>query len=80
MVDFPCLADDITVPTHFTKLRWGVYGLCTIIISLMLAMCFAWWLGCVPFDSNFLWSINSAYCINYDIFRWRKSPKNSPFY
>lgn len=58
------------LPTHFRKLRWGVYGLCTIIISLMLAMCFAWWLGCVPFDSNFVWSINSAYCINYDIFRW----------
>jgi len=58
------------LPAHFRGLRYGVYGLCTLILSLMFAMSLSWWVGCQPFDSNFVWSIPTVICINYDIFRW----------
>ncbi|KAH8784840.1 hypothetical protein F5882DRAFT_124422 [Hyaloscypha sp. PMI_1271] len=58
------------LPKHFKWLRIGVHGLCAIIVSLMITLCMSWWVGCEPFDSNFLWSHLSTKCINYDIFRW----------
>ncbi|PMD47486.1 hypothetical protein L207DRAFT_576263 [Hyaloscypha variabilis F] len=58
------------LPTHFRGLRYFVWTLCAVIFSLMLAMALSWWLACEPFDSNFVWAINSTECINYDIFRW----------
>lgn len=33
-------------------------------------MTFGWFFECTPVISNFVWSINSTSCVNYDIFRW----------
>ncbi|CZR62151.1 uncharacterized protein PAC_12048 [Phialocephala subalpina] len=56
--------------THHKKLRYCVYGLCAVIISLGLTMTISWMTNCKPFLSNFLWSVWPDSCINFDIFRY----------
>ncbi|KAH8802904.1 hypothetical protein F5884DRAFT_803653 [Xylogone sp. PMI_703] len=58
------------LPHHLKALRFWVYGLCALIVSLGITMTFSWLFACQPFLSNFDWDVLASYCINYDIFRW----------
>lgn len=58
------------VTIHHKTLRYCVYGLCTLILSLGLTMTFSWFFDCEPVLSNFVWSIQNGSCVNYDIFRY----------
>lgn len=74
-----CIVGDIhanfeIVPSHLRSLRYWVYGLCALILSLGAALSFAWLFECVPVLSNFEYDVLADYCVNYDIFRWRKLP------
>jgi len=55
---------------HHKNLRYWVYGLCAIIMSLGLTMTFSWFFDCTPALSNFWWNVQPDSCINYDIFRY----------
>ncbi|KAL3420034.1 integral membrane protein [Phlyctema vagabunda] len=65
-----CLCFIEILPHHLKGLRYSVYGLCTLIFSLGATMTFAWLFQCTPIESNFLWSVASSSCFNYDILRW----------
>jgi hypothetical protein len=58
------------VPTHFRKLRYTVYSMMVIIASLGITLTMGWIFQCTPFLSNFVFSIDSTSCVNYDYFRW----------
>ncbi|KUJ16976.1 uncharacterized protein LY89DRAFT_68688 [Mollisia scopiformis] len=63
-----CFLQILTI--HHKSSTYCVYGLCTLIASLGLTMSFSWLFDCSPFLSNFVWSIQTNTCINYDIFRY----------
>ncbi|PBP27174.1 plasma membrane protein, partial [Diplocarpon rosae] len=61
----------LSLVSHNLKgLRYCVYGLCVMTAGLGLTCASAWSMGCQPFLANFLWTVSSESCVNYDIFRW----------
>lgn len=55
---------------HLRTLRYCVLALSAVIFSLGMTMTCSFLFSCQPFLSNFLWSVESISCVNYDIFRW----------
>lgn len=62
-----CLLEILPYP--FQTLRWLVYALCVAILLLGFALANIWLFQCRPFLSNFIYTIESSWCMNIEAAR-----------